>query len=374
MLDGLLPISEEELTNGTAHNLDAYRDCFSPFSQIDTVRPSPNNATGLWVDPQYGLVYSDWIAQGGAVYGLTEFLPPRTFDDDADLGFLRVPFARFPRLKVRSRAEVEAILARVRTALPPHGRVLLRGQTREYTLGRAPSLLNALYGTSDVIEPSLVASASRFKIDVNGIMPEWSALLRFVLDVLPSRREEDVRREWHAWFHSYSFSRFAFSIAQHYGMPSSGLDATTSLDVALFFAFRQFSVVSETDAVAAYHPKRDWSQPSVIYVFVVPTRAHDIDFKGVRPAGLPAVRPERQGAVFLHRGWGFASNDCARWLAQALYADEEFATEEIPSASTLFPGEDEDPFAAALAAFRGQDLLSEELQRLMKHLYFVQRE
>jgi len=357
MMEGLTSISEMELSDGTSLNLDSYRDQFSPYSHIDIVQLAAGGSDALWVDAQYGLVYSDWIAQGGAVYGVTERMPKRNFDEMAELGFLRVPFARFPRLRLRSRKEIETILDRLSRTLPVNAQILLRGQTREYTLGRPTALMEALYGVSDVIEPSLTTSAKRCGIDVNEIMPEWSGLLRFLVDSLrPLIQEEKQSGQIDDWFNSYSFSRFSFAIAQHYGLPSSGLDVTGDLDVALFFSLRQFMVLSESEGIGTYEAKRDWSEPSVIYVFVLPTQHHSIKFANLKPSTLPITRPARQNAFFLHRGWGLSGNDCARLLAFAMYVDEDFETGEIPAASHLFPGEREDNFAATLGNFVGRSL------------------
>ena len=39
---------------------------------------------------------------------------------------------------------------------------------------------------------------------------------------------------------NFNLSELAISLAQHYGLPSVGLDATTDIDVALFFALHEF--------------------------------------------------------------------------------------------------------------------------------------
>jgi hypothetical protein len=371
MLEGFLRANPEDLGEGTSLNLDAYRDEFSPYADLEDVRIQATDSD-VWVDPGYGHCYGSWISQGGGIYGRLRSMPPEPLDVFADMGFLGLPFARIPRIKAHDYQRMTEVIARIQDGLPKNTRLLLRGQDQEYTLGRPPKTLNALYGEPDTIEPSLQPSATRAGLDMNQAMPAWCGLLQWLLDMLPPLPpEESKTTRFDQWFNDYSFSRFAMAIAQHYGLPSSGLDTTSSLDVALFFALNVFVPDKNREGWARYCKKTDWRNPSVVYAFVAPSPGHVIQFSGVVPPDLPTTRPKRQEAAFLHHGWGFALNDCARFLSAAMYIDQDFQPPELPSSTYLFPSEDEDPFAAGLDACKSVGLLVPTLKPLLSHLYWI---
>ncbi|RWA81313.1 FRG domain-containing protein [Mesorhizobium sp.] len=372
MLEGFLRIADDLLDEGTSWNLSAYRDRFSPYADLSHITAADSG--DAWADPFYGHVYGEWIAQGGGFYGRTMDMPPWPMDEVADLGFLRLPFARIPRVRVRSHSHLTELIERVQATVPPDGKLLLRGQISEYELGRPPQVLEALYGDEQAVEPSLAPSASRAGIDINKIMPTWCGLLRWLLDMLPPLEPgEDSRLRFHDWFTHYDFSRFALAIAQHYGLPSSGLDVTPSLEVALFFALHRFTKIVERPGWARYQRKVEWTKPSVIYAFVVPTKAHTIRYDAARPDFF-ITRPLRQHAFFLCGGWGYAKNQSATLLAVAMYLDDSYRAPELPTAAFLFPSADEDPFAAALEAVPIIARRTPSLEPFLSHLYWIEHD
>ena len=235
--------------------------------------------------------------------------------------------------------------------------ILLRGQTREHLFTRDGSILDILYGDEHAMEPSLLPSAERMGIDFGLVMAEWLTLLDFFL-LSSCRPEEHAVIENFA--RTYQRLHFGMAMAQHYGLPSSGLDVTASLDVALFFALNDFAFDEEAGGYVAQRVGADAAP--VLYVFMTPERfafAHEELFIADL---VRAPRPHRQAAHFMHTGWGLAKNQNARYLLAAIYLDLEMDLGPIPESQTLFPHSD--PFAQFLAATRAlgtSDALSEVL-------------
>ncbi len=162
------------------------------------------------------------------------------------------------------------------------------------------------------MEPSLLPSAERVGIDFGLVMAEWLALLDFFL-LSSCPPEEHAALE--SFARTYKRLHFGMAMAQHYGLPSTGLDVTASLDVALFFALNDFVFDEEAGGYVAQHV--DAEATPVLYVFMAPERfafAHEELFIADL---VRAPRPQRQAAHFMHTGWGLAKNQNARYLLAA---------------------------------------------------------
>jgi len=373
MIDGFVRVGAEQLDHGALLNLSAYRNEYSPHSHVDEATNDPMEGE-LWADPYYGQLYSRWVERARGVYGITDLMPSMSYDAAADLGFLRGPFVRIPRVAMSSFAEVEAFVETVRHGLSKGRSLLLRGQPKEYYLNRSPAARSLLYGEENALEPSLTPSAFRRGLDVNAIMPAWGGFLQWIIDMaLSGRTTRDLDLLSQSWFTDYQFSRFALGMAQHYGLPSSGLDVTDDLHTALFFALSEFKPFAEESGRSAYARKAGWDHPSVLYLLALPSAAHTMNFNATVPKDLfHDCRPQRQHAHFLHRGWGLNANDCARWIVAALYVDAPLRDFDFPTVSNLFPGRAEDPFADGLAAWRDDaGLLPKSLKNYLGHYYSV---
>ncbi len=331
-------------------NVERHRNEVSPFSDVSQI---PETSATTWlIDSYWGQVYDDVPLQPYAIYGKTEDLPPFSGDELEDLGYLRVPFRRIPRRMVKSSAELESFVAGVRSA-DPDLELLFRGQPQEYYLKRTPAANLFLYGEESVREPSLLTSASRRSNPLERVLPEWCALLQFfflkhycdVEDFAPPNQLREYMESRQNCCEGRGLWLFALSLAQHYGLPSSGLDVTDRLDVATFFALMQYQVIGPS--ISVYKRVSDESMLPVIYLMST-YRRQQLNYDMYRPKGFPVGRPDRQHARFLHTSWGFNRNDCARRIFFALYLDPkgDFC---IPSVSELFPSEDQDRFGKFLA-------------------------
>lgn len=342
MLAGFRHIEKRELDAGMANGLKHQLNELSPFIELPTVGSSvPRN---LIVDEFYGQVYESWVEDSRGAYGITDELPISGFDRFANCGFLRVPFRRIPRIALPDRKTLGAVLMRWRRANPDVV-MLLRGQTREHLIERDQATLSVLYGDGHAIEPSLLPSAERAGVDFDCVMAEWLTLLDFFL-LGNCQGEERTRMERFA--QTNDRLGLGMAMAQHYGLPSVGLDVTAAIDVALFFALTEF--VFDAEAGGYVTQGVDAGASPVLYVFMAPDRfafAHDmLSVSDI----VAAPRPERQAAYFMHTGWGLAKNQNARYLLAAIYLDPSSDLGPVPKAQRLFP--DPDPFAQFLGGAR----------------------
>ena len=159
----------------------------------------------------------------------------------------------------------------------------------------------------------------------------------------------------------------ALSLAQHYGLPSMGLDLTDQVDTALFFALHRFVSTSE---------RKLQVMPSggnpVLYLLMLPER-FCVEYARARPRIFPAGRPDAQVAWFSHMGWGYRQNQCAEYLAVALYLDPDGDFGPLPRAEDLFPPTENDPFGSLLEGVLSEQWASPSLHRYLEQLYWLAR-
>lgn len=374
--DGFLLLDALEVANPT-HNLERFRNECSPLSGVET--PLPRADGKLWVDLHYGRAFDFVLTESSAVYGFTEDLA--AVSQQSELGYLRVPYRCVPRIRVRSRSEVDAIIGAIRAQLggPVDSRLLLRGQTQEYLLGRSAAALNALYGDPRALEPSLPASATRKGQPLEAVLPQWCFLIRCyqmklqlqILNQLEPAQLEQLSPSMEADRRRLELTldnqTIALSLAQHYGLPSMGLDLTDQVDTALFFALHRFARTSE---------RRLQVMPSegspVLYLLLLPER-FCVEHARARPRIFPRGRPDAQGAWFSHMGWGYRQNQCAEYLVAALYLDPDGDFGPLPRAEDLFPTSEDDPFGSLLEAVLAEPWASPTLRRYLEQLYWLAR-
>jgi len=355
-------------------NIEHFRNECSMYSGVG--QPAPRTDGKLLVDSQYGRAFDFELTEQSAVYGFTEDVARVSYP--SDFGYLRVPYRCVPRIRVRSRAEIDSIVMMLQRQLPPTGLCLLyRGQAAEFHLGRSPAALSALYGDPQALEPSLPASAVRKDHPLEAVLPEWCFLIRsytfglttMVVKSQTAVSEEFARRQYEdrkRFEESLDNHAFAFSLAQHYGLPTMGLDLTDQLDTALFFALHRLTPVDGRQLRAA--PVTS-GQP-VLYLLVFPDR-FCVEHARVRPQMFPQGRPDRQHAWFSHMGWGDRRNQCAEYLVAALYLDPAGDFGQLPTVQTLFPDSHNDSFGSLMELVLSQSWASPELKAYLANLYWV---
>jgi hypothetical protein len=352
-------------------NVGRFANEVSPFMAAPLAKP----AGGAWLDTYYGQTFDALDHPAAAFYGQTEALPESPFDALANEGFLRVPFRRIPRRSVASRAEIETIIARVTTYFAGTGMMLLlRGQTTEYLLRRSSAAASMLYGSEAVFEPSLQPSAARAAIPLEAVMPQWCTILglfasRCTAEATGWIPDADARaqfwQEWDKLRQSEWLHSFALALAQHYGLPSAGLDTTDRLDIALFFALRDHVRTGPH----AFRAAPTASQSPVLYL----TIQHEegwMNYDTFAPAAFPMVRPIAQSAKFLHLGWGYHRNAPARQILAALYLDPTADYGSIPAAAEIYPSPSVDHFGRFLEEMISLEL-PDEIGSVLRRFHWV---
>jgi hypothetical protein len=350
----------------------------APFSRGLSM-PMPDTG-GAVIDSYYGYAYTGIPSEGSVVYGPTETLLPSALDSLADdtLGFLRVPFKRIPRIRARSLDDLQAV---VRSASDYYGadRLLFRGQNEEYYLKRSPAFCQHFYGSSDVLEPSLTPSATRRQPSIEACMPEFMMWLQLWQQIslnsmgarytgLKAAWFEQMRAEVEASWSEPKFYFQALALAQHYGLPSVGLDVSSDLPVALFFALRELSDIG--DGKKQYRHVCPGLTP-VIYI-LLREGTREYPFHDSVPFLLRFGRPAKQKAWFLHLGWGLARNAAADQIVAAVYLDSSFKYGLIPSASELFPSRQLDRLGGFLSSIGSS--ASEPFGAVLSSFYWIEDE
>lgn len=370
--DGIIRIGDRERLNKTL-NLRTEINRMSLFSPgIDM--PIADHG-GAIVDCYFGNVYTDLPQPGSAVYGETHAFLKQPSDDFADLGFLRVPFKRIPRMGVRSRSDIEKVInlfGRIYGA----DKLLFRGQTSEHYLKRSTLATELFYGTSLVLEPSLLPSSSRRSPSIEDCMPEWmmwvqlcqlaniNKLRGHFAGLKQSVYEQLAREALDAWRLTKSYF-FCLSLAQHYGLPSRGLDVTNDLATAIFFALHEFKITAPGFCSAQRVSTN--SQP-VIYI-LLREGTREFSFEECTPFLFKSGRPKQQSAWFMSTGWGLQQNSAAEQILVAMYLDPMADYSELPAVTNLFPGPELDSVASFLSSVRSHS--SEVLKQVLQDFYWV---
>ncbi|HEY6138566.1 MAG TPA: FRG domain-containing protein [Thermoanaerobaculia bacterium] len=288
----------------------------------------------------------------------------------ADRPVTRGKWTRIPKILIHDFRELDEIVARVREAFPSR-RIFFRGQGRHYSIGRSPETLEFLYGTPTMDELSLPTAASRHKFEFDGFIAAFQLQVqgmlytRFDRDRFAGPRADFVSwgplspfadaevgamyEKWFRLFYSYEWELLVMGLAQHYGIPTHGLDVTDDLSIALWFALhRWFEWEADRGKVCWYAPSQRAAVPVLEHYPVVYILATDDDVKRdldqVEYAEIPALRPSRQHAYLHYGGWGFHTNICAEDVVAAVFLSERFDAGDLPSVTWLFPSEQEDAF------------------------------
>lgn len=347
------------------HNVNPIADRVSPACDIGQVNKSAG--TPGYEDPLYGNCWSWTPALGAAVYGYTDRLPVGPLDEMADGAFLRVPFRRVPIIEVRTIEEARSIAGSVKSGDPNFSGVW-RGQASHYTTekkGRTKDQLLRLYGAEDIDEPSLLPSAARTDLYFPDSFGAWSALLD--LFVQERAREEGVQRELLNFVNSYRYRMWGFATAQHYGIPSVGLDVTHDIDVALFFALHTFKTSVEGITTAA---RATSAAAPIVYGLGGFIHHELIEDKNLAPTRILCTRPAAQSAMFFSTGWGHAPNKAAQriYVALKLVGHETWKFDCRPS--HYFPKPQDDEFLSFLLE-RKSELNLPVIQSLLSKIYYV---
>lgn len=334
------------------------------INEVNVANPpvlaQPAALPGLLMDKYYRASLTARPLGEHAFYGRSDVLRDhyRGFYDSLEpASLVRCKHYCAPVLDVDDVGSMRAIVE----TIPEHDEpgLFFRGQPRLFTLGRAESVRRLLFGGSCAREPSLTTSASRragFDYDTLHF-----ALRHFLeMRLLGGDPASEVVEAWQAQLASPAceLDYALMALAQHYGLPSHGLDVTTDLDVALWFATNALTVA---EGSASYRVMEDADWPTspdqwpVVFVHQIVT--HSIrpslqDCRELDAFGFRALRPARQRARFFLGGHSDHQNRLAESLVCAFRIPPGTRADGLEF-DELFPSPDQDPGYRAMLDFAG---------------------
>lgn len=166
---------------------------------------------------------------------------------------------------------------------------------------------------------------------------------------------------------SYMFTPFSLGLAQHYGLPSVGLDLTDKSNIAAWFGLYSISVDENGQATSKLATEK--ASPT-IFVFRCPKNSV-YQYEKFRPTLFPIGRPDQQSAWFGHMGWGASSNQLASYLVCGFRIGSEIFG-ELPTdfEKKLFPSIADDKILEYFVKMRGKEKYEGEAKRALSRIYY----
>ncbi|WP_438391205.1 FRG domain-containing protein [Caballeronia sp. DA-9] len=342
-LFGSLPIDEVNSANLPAIPLDE----FSRHTREDVL-------PGILVDKYYRAPFWARKPERLGLYGAENVLRDHYKEFYAEIKItqlLRCKHYCIPIIEVSSIDEILGYTGKI--PVRDESGMFFRGQTALHTLERESSVSSLLFADSCATEPSLTTSASR-KLsyaydDMHYVLRQFAEqhIYRSDRRLIPKRAEN-----WRDLASSpqCEVDYAIMALAQHYGVPSHGLDVTTSEDVAVWFATNVYRK-DATTGIASYEKMDASSWPDdpqqwpVVFACQMVTntiRPSLRDCEELEDFGILAKRPALQSAKFFHGGHSDHQNRlaesvvCAFRLRPNLYVTES-------TFESLFPPPHDDP-------------------------------
>ena len=246
----------------------------------------------------------------------------------------------------------------------PDARVWYRGQTRGYALERSELVSRFLFGITDVTEPSLLGAAPRRGWNYHQVHSFLSTALQGEIYSQAKRRAEHFEEIYTKWSNLAvvpgAWDLGVMGLAQHYGIPTLGIDITHDPLIALWFATNR--CIKLDNGRWTYRPLalNDWDIPEaewpVIYAILPVTHSLNWAIRDVNvlePLGVEALRPLRQkgaffmGATTLHQNRLAEALVCVMRLAPAIWNSGYDSRQ-------LFPKKAEDPLYTWMLSLKKQ--------------------
>lgn len=331
----------------------------------------------LIIDDYYGRVFSLEYYKNTTPYGTNDklkFYPSGVSGEIIET--LRVPYRKIPIFNIETITSIPSLINQIEHANPNYD-ILLRGQSKIYTVPRDKEELINLYGDSEIKEPSFLPSHLRNNFNENFMHCMWNSQATILLNdigveyskTLKRDKFLDYQNDIHNLRGGYNLMNFSLGIAQHYGMPSVGLDLTKSVEVATWFATHKMYI--DEDGIATVITIDKWDY-STIFVFRCPKNAV-FSYEKVRPKIFPLGRPDKQDAWFSHVGWGYAKNQLGSYLVCGFRMKKEFIDELGQNyEKELFPSIKEDPILDYFFKMKNKINYQGEAKRALNKLYKLQ--
>jgi len=354
------------------HPLYKYRILFNGYNPINEISarsvflPSQVNIFDekkVYYDDYYGRFFTgNYLNKVTMVYGGAL----KDYNHGAKISLqkvdsLRVPYRQIPVYKANNLKEVINAVEQMKLYSPDYT-FLYRGQGRIYTLEREVNERIMLFGCDESLkEPSFLPSFLRQNLDHQKVVSAWHNVCSLLFEELSEIHKDELAD----YRHFEKFHLLALGLAQHYGLPSVGLDLTDDIRVALWFAIYK-ATYSNQDHVKAKLVKNDEAEPTIFVFRCSPNsifRYLDII------KGIGAHRPQNQRAYFNYCGWGLAKNQLALDLVCAFRVNASFA-KELPDefVDHLFPEQKDDEVLRAFIRIKNI-YKGTELGKMLEGIY-----
>lgn len=251
-----------------------------------------------------------------------------------------------PIIEVNSLTEIKNIISNI----PKRGEggLFFRGQTAFYDLKRTKDVKTLLFASSTSVEPSLLSSASRSNFNYESL----HFALKYFLGQEMLFKKKATKELFDKWTElSISplckYDLAIMALAQHYGFSTNGLDVTTNIEVATWFATNKYD---NQNGISTYTKlsTNDWNNDKtkwpIIYVFqtILNSSYGSLqDCQEVNELGIIALRPERQKAKFFLGGHSDHQNRLAESVVCGLRLNPNEYNVNVDF-EYLFPSPEED--------------------------------
>jgi hypothetical protein len=285
---------------------------------------APPDQTGLLVDKNYRASFKARPLSHAALYGHANVLRDHYEELYAELEptfLVRCKHYCAPVVEVDSLDAIRATVSRI----PEYGSggVVFRGQSKLFCLPRSDRVKRLLFGDSCAMEPSLSSSASRSGFDYDEL---HYALRYYLTELILAQGDGDLADRWRAAVRSQGceLDYALMSLAQHYGLPTHGLDVTTDVDVAAWFATHRLSIADDGAAAYSTLTAADWPESPddwpVLFAHQAVTHSTEPSLQDCHELdsfGIVAKRPTSQRARFFVGGHSDHQNRLAETVVCA---------------------------------------------------------
>lgn len=371
-----LQSTHEWIKYSAFYNINNIHNEISSSARISTNKiPKKDD---LFIDTCYGKIYDNSKKAIEGLYGISSNMKYYFNNKELELvNELRVPFRKIPIYRVSKVKEIQDVISIIKKENPDY-EILIRGQTKNYLLNRTDEEKQLFYGSTDIKEPSFLPSYLRKKFNEIFLQSLWNNKASDLLNDIGFNYSKTLSKEKFLVYNkdinyiknTSLMTSFSLGIAQHYGLPSVGLDLTSDLDVANWFASNSMNIEPSGSTTTK---KVDSTQhkSSMIYIFRCPK---DIvfDYQIVKPKVFPISRPDMQSAWFGHVGWGAASNQLASYLVCAFELSKEYL-DSLPSNldRKLFPSIDNDPILEYFLRERNKSYYEGDVKKVLQNIYYL---
>ncbi len=359
------------------YNINSIRNELSSSGAISKKEfPKDND---FFIDTCYGKIYDNSKKAIEGLYGISSNMKYYFNNKELELvNELRVPFRKIPIYRVSKIKEIQDVISIIKKENPDY-EILIRGQTKNYLLTRTDEEKQLFYGSTDIKEPSFLPSYLRKNFNEIFLQSMWNNKASDLFNdigfnyskTLPKEKFSVYKEDINYIKNTSLMTPFSLGIAQHYGMPSVGLDLTSDLDVANWFASNSMNI-GPSGSTTTKKVDSTQHKSSMIYIFRCPK---DIvfDYQIVKPKVFPISRPDMQSAWFGHVGWGAASNQLASYLVCAFELSKEYL-DNIPTnlERKLFPSVDDDPILEFFLREKNKTYYEGDVKKVLENIYYLE--